>query len=412
VMERRDRLAPMVRLAGRSELFAALLRRQPDLVATLDDGGRLVRGPDPREREKTLAAALAEAPPGGEAAALRRWHQAELAGIVLRDLNRQSGLRDSLRQLTDLADRTIDACLALARDEVFPGAPGAAPGIAALGLGRLGSCEVDYDSDLDLLFVCDPGEQDAAERRAAASRVCEAAVRLLSTLSRDGMLYQVDLRLRPSGSKGELVTSETGLAGYFERDADIWEMQSFLKARPAGGDLDLARRAARRAESVVLARGAAIHPAQLAAAVSDMRRRQREARGGPAGARRLKHGAGGLSDIDFAIEFLQLRHGVPGPSGKDTRRMLEHLHRLGHLADGPFAALYEGERFLRHLDHALRLIHGRVLEGLPEDPARLEETAALLDRLETRPAGAALPDLFDRRTAAVHRAFEEILAGG
>jgi len=409
VMERRDRLAPMVRLAGRSELFAALLRRHPDLVATLEDGARL-RGPDPHERETTLASVLQDAPSGGEAAALRRWHQAELAGIVLRDLNRQTGLRDSLRQLTDLADRTIEACLALARDEVFPGSPDAAPRIGAIGLGRLGSCEVDYDSDLDLVFVCDPGDGDAAERRAEASRVCEAAVRLLSTLSRDGMLYQVDLRLRPSGSKGELVTSVAGLAGYFERDADTWELQSFLKARPAGGDLELARAAVRRAESIVLARGASIPKAELAAAVSDMRRRQREARGGPAGARRLKHGAGGLSDIDFAIEFLQLRHGVPGPPGKDTRRMLEHLHRLGHLADEPFAALYEGERFLRLLDHALRLIHGRVLEGLPEDPSRREEVAALLDRLKTPPAGADLPGIFDQRTAAVRRAFEEILA--
>jgi glutamate-ammonia-ligase adenylyltransferase len=411
VMERRDRLAPMVRLAGRSELFAALLRRHPDLVATLDDGARLVRGPDPHERETGLASALNDAPAGGEAAALRRWHQSELAGIVLRDLNRQTGLRDSLRQLTDLADCTLDACLALARDEVFPGAPEAAPRIGAIGLGRLGSCEIDYDSDLDLLFVCDPGEGDAAERRAAASRVCEAAVRLLSTLSRDGMLYQVDLRLRPSGSKGDLVTSEAGLSAYFERDADIWELQSFLKARPSGGDLDVAHAAVRRSETIVLARGAAIPPAQLAAAVSDMRRRQRAERGGAPGARRHKHGAGGLSDIDFAIEFLQLRHGIPGPAGKDTRRMLEHLHRLGHLADEPFAALYEGDRFLRHLDHALRLIHGRVIEGLPEDPARLEEVAALLDRLKTRPTGAGLPELFDQRTAAVRRAFETILAG-
>ena len=91
--------------------------------------------------------------------------------------------------------------------------------------------------------------------------------------------------------------------------------------------------------------------------------------------------------------------------------MLEHLHRLGHLGDEPFAALYEGERFLRLLDHALRLIHGRVVEGLPEDPGRLVEVAALLDRLKTPPAGAELPELFDRRTAAVRRAFEEILAG-
>jgi glutamate-ammonia-ligase adenylyltransferase len=409
VTEKPERLAPMVRLAGRSELFAALLRRQPELLAELEDRGRRVRGPDEEQSARTLAAALTAAGPGEKGGALRRWHQAELAGIVLGDLNRQAGLRESFRSLSHLADRTVDACLLLARDEVFPGAPDQAPRIAAVGLGRLGSCEMDYDSDLDLLFLCEPEGEDTAEQRAAASRVCEAAVRLLSTLSRDGQLYQVDLRLRPCGSKGELVASPAGLEAYFAHDAEIWEMQSFLKARDAAGDRELGRRAVRRTEAAVLLRGSALPPAQLAAAVADMRRRQREQRGGPPGSRRLKHGPGGLSDIDFAIEFLQLRHGVVSPEGRDTRRMLERLHDLGHLADEPFAALYEGERFLRHLDHALRLIHGRVVKTLPEDPARLDEVAVLLDRLEAKPSGADLPDLFDRRTAAVHRAFGQVL---
>ena len=408
-MSRPERLAPMVRLLGRSDLFAALLRRQPEILAALEDRSRLVRVPNPEERKAGLDAALAAAGPGARAAALRRWHQAELAAIVVRDLNRQVGLRESLRQLSDLADRTIDACLALAREETAPDAP-SAPRIAALGLGRLGSCEIDYDSDLDLVFLFEAGDGNPAEERAEASRVVEAAVRTLSTLSRDGQLYEVDLRLRPTGSKGELLATESALLAYFAQDADVWEMQSFLKARAVAGDLDLGRRAARGVERTVLERGSALPPADLASAVSDMRRRQREARGGPPGARRLKHGPGGLSDIDFAVEFLQLRHQVAGPAGKDTRRMLELLHRLGHLADRPFAALYEGERFLRHLDHALRLVHGRPMKDLPSDPGRLEEAAELLDRLEDPPAGADLPGLFDRRAAAVRAAFEEVLS--
>jgi glutamate-ammonia-ligase adenylyltransferase len=326
---------------------------------------------------------------------------------VLRDLNRQAGLRETLHQLSDLADITVDACLRLARDEV---APKKAPRLGVVGLGRLGSREIDHDSDLDLLFLYDPAGGDSAEERAVASRVCEAAVRLLSTLSRDGQLYQVDLRLRPTGSKGELVASPAGLLAYFRHDADVWELQSFLKARPVAGDRDLAALAAREVEAVVLARGAALPPRDLAEAVRDMRRRQREARGGTPGERRLKHGAGGLSDIDFAIEFLQLRHRVPGPPQKEARRMLEHLHALGLLAPEPFAALYEGDRFLKHLDHALRLIHGRPVKRLPSDPGRLEEAASLLDRLEEPPAGKDLPAIFDRRTQAVRAAFETVLA--
>ncbi|HZN04562.1 MAG TPA: hypothetical protein VFD06_13345 [Candidatus Polarisedimenticolia bacterium] len=409
---RPERLAPMVRLLGRSDLFAALLRRQPEILSALEDRGRLVRGPDPEERRAGLEAALASAGKGGGAAALRRWHQAELAAIVVRDLNRQTGLRESLHQLSDLADRTLDASLALAREETFPDAAAVAPRIAALGLGRLGSREIDYDSDLDLVFLFESRGDNQAEERAAASRLCEAAVRILSTLTRDGQLYEVDLRLRPTGSKGELVATEGALRSYFAHDADVWEMQSFLKARAAAGELDLGRRAALAVEQTVLDRGSSLPAVELVEAVADMRRRQREARGGPPGARRLKHGPGGLSDIDFAIEFLQLRHRVPGPPGKDTRRMLEHLHHLGLLAEEPFAALYEGERFLRHLDHALRLVHGRPMKALPSDPGRLEEAAGLLDRLADPPAGADLPALFDRRTAAVRAAFEEVLATG
>ena len=405
-VEDHDRIGPTVRLLARSDLFAGLVRRRPELLAALDDRSRIVRRPSIAEWSRALAAALTGGEPAARAAALRRWHQEALLTTVLRDLNRQAGLRETLHQLSDLADITVEAALRLARDAVAQ----KAPRIGVIGLGRLGSREIDYDSDLDLIFLYDPAGGDPADERAAASRVCEAAVRILSTLSRDGQLYEVDLRLRPTGSKGELVASPAGLIAYFRHDADVWEMQSFLKARPVAGDRDLAARGAREVEAIVLARGAALPPAELAEAVRDMRRRQREARGGTAGERRLKHGAGGIADIDFAIEFLQLRHRVPGPPQREARRMLEHLQALGLLAPEPFAALYEGDRFLKHLDHALRLIHGRPVATLPSDPARLEEAATLMDRLEEPPAGPDLPEIFDRRTRAVRGAFEAVLS--
>ena len=404
-VENHDMIAPTVRLLGRSDLFAGLVRRRPESLAALDDRSRIVRRPSHAEWSRALALALTGGDTASRASELRRFHQEALLTTVLRDLNRQAGLRETLHQLSDLADITVDAALRLARDAVAQ----KAPRIGVIGLGRLGSREIDYDSDLDLIFLYDAAGGDSADERAAATRVCEAAVRLLSTLSRDGQLYEVDLRLRPTGSKGELVASPAGLLAYFRNDADVWEMQSFLKARAVAGDFDLATRAARDVEAVVLARGAALPPADLAEAVRDMRRRQREARGGSAGERRLKHGPGGLSDIDFAIEFLQLRHRVPGPPQKEARRMLEYLNALGLLAPGPFAALYEGDRFLKNLDHALRLIHGRPMKTLPSDALRLDEAAALMDRLEDPPAGRDLPEIFDRRTQAVRAAFEAVL---
>ncbi|HET8947119.1 MAG TPA: hypothetical protein VFQ07_09060 [Candidatus Polarisedimenticolia bacterium] len=406
-VEGHDRIAPTVRLLGRSDLFAGLVLRRPELLAGLDDRSRLIRRPSQAEWSRALSTALAGGDVAARAAELRRFHQEALLTTVLRDLNRQEGLRETLHQLSDLADITVDACLRLAREEV---ATKRAPRLGVIGLGRLGSREIDHDSDLDLIFLYDPAGGDTVEERAVATRICEGAVRLLSTLSRDGQLYQVDLRLRPTGSKGELVASPAGLLAYFRHDAEVWELQSFLKARAVAGDRDLAAQTARDVESVVLARAAAMAPRDLAEAVRDMRRRQREARGGSPGERRLKHGAGGLSDIAFAIEFLQLRHRVPGPPQKEARRMLEHLQDLGLLAPEPFAALYEGDRFLKHLDHALRLIHGRPVKTLPLDAGRLQEVASLLDGLEDPPSGQDLPAIFDRRTQAVRAAFEAVLA--
>jgi glutamate-ammonia-ligase adenylyltransferase len=403
----RELPAATVRLMSRSDLLAGLLLRQPDMLGILEDRAHLVRAATSDDLCRQLLDA-ARSDIQGEGA-LRRRQQALLTAIVLRDLNRQAGLRETLRALSDLADAAVAACLELARGDLDAEAAEAAGRLAVLGLGRLGYRELDYGSDLDLLFVHAAAGADPARERAAASRACAAVVRLLSTLSRDGQMYRVDLRLRPSGSKGDMVHSAPGLATYFRDAADVWEMQSFLKARTVAGRSDLGEEARVAAERAILDRSGAIAPGDLAFAVRDMRRRLMEAWKGPPDARRPKHGAGGLSDVDFAIEFLQLRHGVASPEGKDTPHLLGALRDRGHLGAPEYAALYEGERFLRRLDHELRLLHGRALEALPLDPRHLEELAAGLDRMDEPPDAATLLPLYDRRTASVRRAFEAVL---
>jgi glutamate-ammonia-ligase adenylyltransferase len=404
----RERPAATVRLMSRSDLLAGLLLRQPDMLGILEDRAHLVRAMAPGDLRHDLLHAARSDEDG--AAALRRRQQAFLTIIVLRDLNRQAGLRETLLALSDLADAAVAACLDLACLTVDREAAEAARGLSVLGLGRLGYRELDYGSDLDLLFVHAASGTDPARERAAASRACESVVRFLSTLSRDGQMYRVDLRLRPSGSKGEMVHSPEGLLAYFRESADVWEMQSFLKARAVAGRLDLGDAARTAAERAILDRSGALSPGDLAFAVRDMRRRLAEAWKGPPESRRPKHGPGGLSDVDFAIEFLQLRHGVVSPDEKDTPRLLGTLRDRGHLDPAAYAALYEGERFLRRLDHEVRLLHGRALEALPADPRHLEEIAAGLDRMDEPPTAETLLPLYDRRTASVRRAFEAVLS--
>ena len=409
LLTHREILTPTVRLLGRSDLLTGLLVRQPEILKALQDRGRMIRALEPGEdRARLLEAVDAPGDPMTRAAELRRRHQAALAGTAFRDINRLASVREVVKSLSDLADGAVEAALRLARQEA-----GAAAGarLAVLGLGRLGYRELDYGSDLDLLFVHEPDDSvDGAAERARASDLAAAAVRLLSAHSRDGQIYRVDLRLRPSGSKGELVASPRALADYFARGADVWEMQSFLKARPVAGDRALGERVAGAIEQQILEHSAAMPAAELATAVREMRERLAAA-GRPAPeARRPKHGRGGLGDIDFAIEYLQLRHGVAGPHDKDTLRLLTHLASRGLLGNEEMRAFYEGYLALRAIDHEMRLVGGAPGQALPSDPRRLLEIARAIPELAEAPdpAGALLAS-YDLRTAAVRRAFDAVV---
>ena len=388
---RREIVAPTVRLLGQSDLLGTLFIRHPDLLEDLADRSRVLRTPGVAlYRDRLRQAVEAEPKVRGRAGALRRAQQREVATIAVRDINLQATLRESLKSQTDLADATLDLVLDLA-------APGSRPPLALLGLGRLGYREIDFGSDLDLVFVCAPAEGEGTETLALCRPVCERIVRILGTLSRDGQLYKVDLRLRPSGREGDLVTTRAALEAYFRHDAEVWELQSFLKARAVSGDAALGEGLVAGLESIALERGLDLGPARLAASVNGMRSRLQS--GAPPES--LKIGPGGILDIHFIIEFLQLAHAVAGPPDKDTLRLLTHLNRLGHLDEKSMRTLYEAYLFLRAVDHQMRLVYDRPLAGLPADPGRVAEIAAALNPDLQGPAGGdrLLADLAERRRA-------------
>ncbi len=414
-ISRRESLPPIIRLLGRSDLLAGLLIRQPGILETLRDRSRLLRAPDAAGTRRWLRGAeRGRGDAHRRAGRLRRLHQEILATIALRDINRQSSLREVLKSLSDLADATVDEAAALTRPDREPGAETGAggPRLAVLALGRLGYRELDYGSDLDLVFVHESAGRGAAAARTAASRRCASIVRTLSTLSRDGQLYRVDLRLRPSGGEGDLVVSAEGLRDYMLSSAEIWEMQSFLKARPVAGDRELGRQVVESIESMILERARGIDPRVLATSISSMGERlQRSAGPAPEGLASIKLGEGGILDVHFIIEFLQLRHAVGNPEDKDTLRLLTHLQSLGHLSIEGLRVLYEGYLFLRALEHEMRLIHDPPPERLPSDPHRLQEIALALDPAAGDGAAAArrLVDAFRQQTLSIRRIFEEVV---
>ena len=187
-------------------------------------------------------------------------------------------------------------------------------------------------------------------------------------------------------------------------------MQSFLKARPVAGDLELGGRAVETLEALILEKGSRLGYDALRGAVDDMRRNLiQEARRD--GRRSVKLGEGGLFDIHFIIEFLQLHHGASNPPDKDTIRLLTLLNRLGHLSDAQMQVLYESYLFYRTLDHEMRLIHDRPLRELPDDPARLAEIGLAFEAAPLDPEARALrvKQTFQRHRTAVRRVYAEIV---
>ena len=382
LLVRRELIPPLVRLFAGSQPLSSTLAHRPATV--------LAEGLEQAvSRDRTVAEHLgrlldASAPihdATAFAAFLRTYQRSQLVYIGLKDLNRQAGPAATGRSLSDLAEAILRAAtVSCAVGCGWPRAAGDDAGVmgfSILGLGKLGYREMDYSTDLDLMFLYEEAESGAcAELHARANRFAASIVETLTAITREGALYSVDTRLRPFGTAGELAQPAGRLREYFASVAAVWEMQSFLKARPLAGDLDLGWRTVGQIEGEILAR--AVHE-DLSGSVQGMKERlEREAASRGLESTDIKQGPGGLGAIQFAIQYLQLRHGARSPVHKRTTRLLATLRSAGLIDEGVYRALFTGFQFLRKLEHQIRLIHGRALSRLPTSPEMLDEIAAAL----------------------------------
>ena len=282
--------------------------------------------------------------------------------------------------------------------------------MAVMAMGKLGSRELGYASDLDLVFVFSAsGESDGARPLDATtymSRVAQRLMRGLTSLHPGGRLYEVDTRLRPSGSQGLLVSSLAAWQHYHEKNAELWEKQALTKLRCVGGDAALGEEAVRIAQQCIF--GAQQLPREeLAVGIADMRNRIWKELVAPRRKLDLKAGTGGLIDIEFAAQYLQLAYGAEHESlrGCSTTETLERASNLG-LADATRCALLvQGYQFLRRLEHRLRIVHDRSEHELPQDPIELDKLA----RRAGYPDGSQLVEDFHRWCQEVHEAYLGIL---
>ncbi|MFL6211223.1 MAG: hypothetical protein ACJ74W_20405 [Pyrinomonadaceae bacterium] len=404
-------LRALVRLCGTSELFGEMLASNPVLTTALtgaaraDDGERdyraLLRAQIDREKSFTT-----------ELSALRRTWAHLLLEIGARDSAGALPLAESNHLQTELATASINAALLIARRELARrfGRLDAGPRLVVLGLGRLGSGGMDYGSDLDLVLVYDPAVPSpisALTRDEAYARLGELMTAALSSITRAGHLYRVDLRLRPDGQKGPLVRSAESFIEYLRVRAGVWEWLAYVKLRAVGGDQDFGRLVEREARRAIHEAARACAPDILRAETRRVRARLEHERGGPtAHGRDIKFGAGGMLDVYFAARYLQLRAAVPDEdTERSTAATLARLHAAGALGAAEHRALTDGYACLRVLDHHLRLIAGRStrLPAAPDHPLLADLARAL--RYDT---GAHLLDAVNTHMQAIRAAYDRI----
>jgi glutamate-ammonia-ligase adenylyltransferase len=385
----------LVAVLGASEGLGAHLLRHPADWQLLDDrraGHRPLTArrtaADLRVRMLTAVGADPEQPVtwgSGGARASAGWQQPStldalrveynrgLLAIAARDLTGMLSLEDVTGELADLAAASIDAALAVA---VAGLAPAAVPcRFAVIGMGKCGGHELNYVSDVDVIFVAEPlesvGPRDPAREEAAlrtATLLATGLIRACSAMAGEGRLFALDTALRPEGKAGPLVRTLASHEAYYKRWAQSWELQALLKARPIAGDLALGHAFAQRTSSLVW--NSAARP-DLPAEVQSMRRRveadlTRRVTG--EGARReLKLGPGGLRDVEFSVQLLQLVHG----RADRTLRSGTTLDALRALADGGYVARDDAEqleaayRWLRAAEHRVQLQRLRRTHTVP-----------------------------------------------
>lgn len=280
-----------------------------------------------------------------------------------------------------------------------------------LGLGRLGHAGMDYGSDLDLLIVFDdesawpiPSLGSAAEISSPQefyAKLTSQLVHVLASLTREGLLYRTDLRLRPEGKSGPVAVGLKSLVIYLTERASAWEHSAYLKAREVAGNLEFGARA--RAAIGEACFEAASRNQTLREELRDMRARQmkEKARGNRPN---IKWGRGGMNDVYFVTRYLQLRDRIYFPPERGTAALVARLGEVGALDQQSAAALFEGYTFLRTLDHWMRLLLDRPSATLSASSIALRD----LTRALGLPSVTAFEEALERHTAAIRGVYDRV----
>jgi glutamate-ammonia-ligase adenylyltransferase len=376
----------LLKLFVNSRYLTEILLRKPDYLERLTSFGRMAEF---KSRDEFFADALAACEPCGTYAerldALRRCQQWEQLRLAACDSFGLLDLKSVTLQLSLMADALVQAALHVVASELGVDVDS----FVVLAFGKLGGEELNYSSDIDLVFLAEASAEQYWE-------LGQKLIRAIMDTTVDGFLYRVDMRLRPWGNSGPLVCTVDSYQSYLSRNAAHWEKQALLKARPIAGNLSLGRWFLASIEPLIyetppddLRRNVAAMKGRIE---SGLRKRGKEYG-------EVKSGRGSIRDIEFLTQFLQLLHARSNPHVR-SRNTLDGLVRLADfecVLPGEYRQLTTAYIFLRRIEHALQLQHHQQEHSLPTEERELAYLARRLDF----PNAKAFLDAYDRHCVEV-----------
>ncbi|AMT86936.1 MULTISPECIES: bifunctional [glutamate--ammonia ligase]-adenylyl-L-tyrosine phosphorylase/[glutamate--ammonia-ligase] adenylyltransferase [Pseudomonas] len=381
-----ERWAQFARVSAASEFVIEQSIRDPLMLLSLVASGELDRAFAPGELCAQIAAAVNSAQSEDELGrALRRQRARHQVRIIWRDLTRQADLVQTCRDLSDMADATIDQAyqwLYSRHCEQFGTPTGRRSGepqqMVILGMGKLGAVELNLSSDIDLIFAYPEGGETVGVKRSLDNqeffiRLGQRLIKALDPMTVDGFVFRVDMRLRPYGSSGALVLSFNALEQYYQDQGRDWERYAMIKARVVAGDQVAGAQLLDMLRPFVYRRYLDFSAIEALRTMKQLIQQEVRRKGM---ADNIKLGSGGIREVEFIAQAFQLIHGGRDLSlqQRPLLKVLSTLEGQGYLPPAVVSELREGYEFLRYTEHAIQAIADRQTQMLPDsaqDQARI-----------------------------------------
>jgi len=422
--ENRDILKLLTSMFGMSEFLSKIFIGHPELLDSMTSRGYAYLQKERATMAEELERFLSQADGFEEQLdAMRSYRHEEFLRIGMNDIYGKMKQPEVALQLTNLADVCLAAACRMAVNELARfGRPRVVSEngtvheatFAVVAMGKLGGFELNYHSDLDIIYIYEgqgftDGEKSITNRE-YFSKLGQKIIMVLTTQTREGYAYKIDTRLRPSGNAGPLVTSLDSFRSYHSSESQIWERQALTKARVTYGEPQLKEAIEQVIEHAVYGTGA---DQMVKSEIHRLRMRmEHELAKETTGSYNIKTGRGGMVDVEFIVQFLQLKHGHEHREIRSCTTLvaLEAMRQLAILPEQDYQALAEGYRFLRRLENRLRVIHDYSMNDLGGPLKYLNKLARRLgyDNVLKNPGEALMAD-YERVTGAVRAVYGKIL---